>query len=78
MDFVEFKMGLSNTLTVSYQYVRERVVFSTPAVDLYCPSERHHDHNEIEDHGTAPGHSQTLSRTTSVRRTDDDKAILTP
>ena len=52
-----------DTLTVSHQYVGESAVLPAPLVDLYCPHECHYDHNEIEDHDTAPGHRQTLDRT---------------
>lgn len=43
------------SLTVSDQYTRDRVMLPTPMVDLYCPSERHYDHNEIKGHDTVPG-----------------------
>jgi hypothetical protein len=56
-----------DALTVSDQHVGKRAVFPTPPVDLYRPHECHYDHNEVEDHDTAPGHCQTLGRAVSAK-----------
>lgn len=57
-----------DALTVSYQYVGECAGLPAPLIDLYCPQECHCDHNEIEDHDTAPGHRQILGRTVSRKK----------
>lgn len=57
----------TGALTVSYQYVGKCVVFPAPPIDLYRPHERHYDHNEIENHGAAPGRCQTLDSAISPK-----------
>ena len=64
---VLFKTASPGIPTVSHQDVEESVSSPTPSVNLYRPHECHRYHDEIEDHDTAPGDSQTLCRVMSTR-----------
>lgn len=42
----------------------QRIASSTPPVNLNRLHKCHYDHNELENHITAPGHSEVLAETT--------------
>jgi hypothetical protein len=55
-----FKNASRDVPTVSHQDVDDSMPSPKPSVDLYRLHKCHNYHDEIEDHETAPGHSQPL------------------